>query len=43
MNKDLIFIDSDLALTQICAQLQGCPWLAVDTEFERVNTYYPEL
>jgi ribonuclease D len=43
MNKDLIFIDSDLALVQICAQLQGCSWLAVDTEFERVNTYYPEL
>src|SRR3990172_5624793 len=43
MNKDLIFIDSDSALTQICGQLQGCPWLAVDTEFERVNTYYPEL
>jgi len=43
MNKDLIFIDSDSALTQICGQLQGCSWLAVDTEFERVNTYYPEL
>lgn len=43
MDKDLIFIDSDSALTQICGQLQGCSWLAVDTEFERVNTYYPEL
>ncbi len=43
MNKDLVFIDSDLALTQLCGQLKGCSWLAVDTEFERVNTYYPEL
>jgi len=43
MNKDFEFIDSDLALTQVCAQLKGCAWLAVDTEFERSSTYYPEL
>ena len=43
MNKHPIFIDNDSALLQICGQLQACPWLAVDTEFERVNTYYPEL
>ncbi len=43
MSKDLVFVDSDLALTQLCGQLKGCSWLAVDTEFERVNTYYPEL
>ena len=43
MNKDLVFIDGDLALTQLCEQLKGCSWLAVDTEFERSNTYYPEL
>jgi len=43
MNKDLTVIDTALALTQLCEQLQGCSWLAVDTEFERVNTYYPEL
>lgn len=43
MNKELVFIDSDLALTQHCGQLKGCSWLAVDTEFERVSTYYPEL
>ena len=43
MNKDLVFIDSDLELTQHCRQLRGCAWLAVDTEFERVSTYYPEL
>lgn len=28
---------------EVCDQLRGCEWLAVDTEFERVNTYYPEL
>jgi len=43
MNKDLIYIDSAAALNNLCRQLQGCSWLAVDTEFERVNTYYPEL
>lgn len=36
-------IDNDSSLTKLCSQLQGCAWLAVDTEFERVNTYYPEL
>ncbi|MEX2352787.1 MAG: ribonuclease D [Gammaproteobacteria bacterium] len=43
MNKDLIFIDNAPALKDLCERLQGCNWLAVDTEFERVNTYYPEL
>ncbi len=43
MNRELEVIDSNLALTQLCEQLQNCTWLAVDTEFERVNTYYPEL
>jgi ribonuclease D len=32
-----------VALSQLCGQLQACSWLAVDTEFERVSTYYPEL
>ena len=43
MNKDLIYIDNDAALTRACAQLQDCSWLAVDTEFERSKTYYPQL
>lgn len=42
MNEDLIFIDDNTALQTLCADLAGCQWLAVDTEFERVNTYYPE-
>ena len=43
MNKDLVFIDSGPDLDRLCRQLHGCAWLAVDTEFERTNTYYPEL
>lgn len=43
MNADQVFIDNDSALAQLCEQLQDCSWLAVDTEFERINTYYPEL
>jgi ribonuclease D len=30
-------------LSQLCEQLSQSPWLAVDTEFERVSTYFPEL
>ena len=43
MNEHLQLIDTDASLMELCSQLQGCAWLAVDTEFERVNTYYPEL
>jgi ribonuclease D len=30
-------------LVQLCAQLEGSPFIAVDTEFVRVRTYYPQL
>lgn len=43
MNKDLIFIDNATALARNWAQLRECSWLAVDTEFERSKTYYPQL
>jgi len=43
MNDHLELIDDNTSLKKLCAQLQGCPWLAVDTEFERESTYYPEL
>ncbi len=43
MNHDYIFIDDTAALTTLCEQMTGSPWLAVDTEFERERTYYPEL
>ncbi len=31
------------ALDKLCAQLRGSPWLALDTEFIRDQTYYPQL
>ncbi len=37
------YIDNPLALTELCAQLRGNPWLALDTEFLREKTYYPKL
>jgi ribonuclease D len=39
----LQYIDSNDALTRLCQQLAGSQWLAVDTEFHREKTYYPEL
>lgn len=38
-----IWVDTQQALTDVCAALAGSPWLTVDTEFFRENTYYPEL
>lgn len=43
MTEEFSFIDNDESLSQLCEQLSGSAWLAVDTEFERVSTYYPEL
>ena len=43
MNDYLQLIDDEMSLKKLCAQLQGGAWLAVDTEFERESTYYPEL
>lgn len=43
MNNTLVYINSMPSLIDLCRQLQGCAWLAVDTEFERTNTYYPQL
>lgn len=37
------FIDSNAALNNLCEQLAGSSWLAVDTEFHREKTYYPQL
>ncbi len=36
-------IQSRDELAEHCAVLARAPWLAVDTEFERVRTYYPRL
>lgn len=43
MDNNPVFIDSEQALQNLYGRLQGSSWIAVDTEFERVNTYYPEL
>ena len=43
MSEDFSFIDDEKSLSQLCEQLKSSKWLAVDTEFERVSTYYPEL
>ncbi len=43
MPADHLYIDTPAALEQFCAHLRGKPWIAVDTEFMRERTYYPEL
>ena len=37
------YIDTPAALMELCVQLRGNPWLALDTEFLREKTYYPKL
>ncbi|MTI64279.1 ribonuclease D [Methylophaga sp.] len=37
------YVDTNESLTDLCRQLAGSQWLAVDTEFHREKTYYPEL
>lgn len=37
------YIDTPGALHDLCLRLQAAPWLAVDTEFHRESTYYPQL
>jgi ribonuclease D len=43
MTEPFKLINNEQALLQLCEELNGSKWLAVDTEFERVSTYYPEL
>jgi len=43
MTEVFSIIDNEKSLSQWCDQLRESTWLAVDTEFERVSTYYPEL
>lgn len=40
---DFCFVDNDNALNELCQQLRSDSWLAVDTEFVRDSTYYPEF
>ncbi|MGD9000679.1 MAG: ribonuclease D [Granulosicoccaceae bacterium] len=37
------YIDKPEQLQQLCRELGGCEWLALDTEFMREKTYYPQL
>ncbi len=37
------FIQDAEALATLCEELREAPFLAVDTEFERIRTYYPRL
>jgi ribonuclease D len=37
------YIDTPAALGELCSQLRGNSWLALDTEFLREKTYYPKL
>jgi ribonuclease D len=37
------YIDTPAAMMELCIQLRGNPWLALDTEFLREKTYYPKL
>lgn len=43
MNRTFLTIENKEDLGKFCEQLKGSPWLAVDTEFERTQTYFPEL
>lgn len=37
------WIDTQNDLRLCCSQLEGAEWIVLDTEFERVRTYYPRL
>ncbi len=42
-NKDIQFIDSNTELNDFCNAIKDSEWLAIDTEFVREKTYYPQL
>lgn len=41
--NDFLYIVDQAALTDCCSHLRGASWLALDTEFIRERTYYPQL
>ena len=45
MNRtnEVFYLADQPALTEFCAGLRGIPWLALDTEFIREQTYYAQL
>ena len=38
-----LYINTTEQLKELCQRLQDCEWLAIDTEFMREKTYYPQL
>ena len=42
-DKNIVYIDNDEALRTLCQDWQDQEWLAVDTEFIRERTYYPQV
>ena len=43
MSSSIFWIANEQELESACTSLQNSSWIAVDTEFERVKTYYPEV
>ena len=43
MSNNYILVENEDALVEICNEFKGSSWLAIDTEFEREKTFYPEL
>ncbi|MDE2233937.1 MAG: ribonuclease D [Gammaproteobacteria bacterium] len=43
MTADYLWIETDTALRSLAGRLRGGEWLAMDTEFMRERTYYPQL
>ena len=37
------YVETNQQLRDLCRRLEKSDWLAVDTEFIRENTYYPEF
>ena len=37
------FVNTQAGLETLCQQLADSDWLAVDTEFHREKTYFPQL
>ena len=41
--SDFLYLVDQPALTDFCARLRGVAWIALDTEFIREQTFYPQL
>jgi ribonuclease D len=43
MRLTSLYIDTPAVLDTFCARIANAPWLAIDTEFMREKTYYPQF